>query len=767
MLGATLFVGIVVGGIGTDRSVTGQEPLVTDPAKAKSPPELTLRSLLDPSHKKDFTTTLPAVHWIDDKPPQLLIQRDKTWMQVDLEASEGKTANEKPWPVVSRLATQLTALDGVKPDQAEKIARRSVAKMNRSTDAVLIKIGKAIALASPNQPARWLTRDGNDWKNATLDPTARRVAYTRDGDQFVVDVTSGITMRLTDDATDTLLDGELDWTYQEEIFGRGNYRGFWFSPNGDWLAMLRIDISGIEPYVLSAASSPRGSGVVRRYSKAGDAIPQAKLYVWDLRHSANGHVPPARLIEESTLEEQKLITGVWWHPQLPRMLYCVSDRLQTWRELRSVDSMLLNGEKTHSDLVVREQSPAWVEPPAPPQWFDDGSFLWQSEVPSGRNRLYHVSADGGIVRPISPESFDADMFKIAGDNTHVLVGGDQQRGGMEHHLYRIELSPMLAGDAAPGTTRITDTAQPWHDVDPSPDGRWFIDRASSPDHPPRMTVRSADGRRSFELAESTLKTESPIIAPELFTIPTPDGMELPAMLVKPTLTSDDQRVPVVIEVYGGPRSPSVSGRWSGTKTLYRELLARRGIATLVVDNRSSGGRGIADTWTIRGRFGAVEMKDLETTVAWLHQQPWVATDRLAIRGWSFGGFLTLYAMTHCKSFAAGIAGGSVTDWKEYDSIYTERYMGLPVNNVDGYAASSPLEKAKDLHGRLLMIHGEVDDNVHPSNTLRMAEALQNAGIDFEMMIYPGAAHAVTTPSQGWHLAQMTDRFLVETLLSAE
>ena len=220
----------------------------------------------------------------------------------------------------------------------------------------------------------------------------------------------------------------------------------------------------------------------------------------------------------------------------------------------------------------------------------------------------------------------------------------------------------------------------------------------------------------------------------------------------------------MIETYGGPQAPVARNRWSGTRSLYRELLAREGIAVLVLDNRSSNGRGVADTWNVRGRFGEVELKDLLSGVDWLQEQDWVNSERIALRGWSFGGFLTLYAMTHSKVFSAGIAGGSVTDWREYDSFYTERYMGLPSENVEGYETTAPVKVAANLHGHVMLIHGEVDDNVHPSGTLRMAKALQDAGIDFELMIYPGSKHSVKNPNQAWHLQKVTDRFLKQQLL---
>lgn len=720
------------------------------------PKALTLEALYHPDEIVDFDGSLPTTRWIEDidGTPLLLIRRDKTWLRHDL-VSHAETA----WPVVERLANRLRTLDGVDDDAAQKIAGDVVKQMERVDQLALVRIDKGLAIASTNQPPRWVTRDAAGWQDATLGPTQQYVAYTRDGDLFLMDVASGLTTRLTDDGTDTLLDGVLDWTYQEEIYGRGNFKGFWFSADGRYLAMLRIDISRLEPYFMSASDSQRGSGIVRRYSKAGDPIPQAELMVWDLNHRINEKIAPPRSIEASVPTDERLITGVYWHPNQTKLIYVVSDRLQTWREIRIVDQATLAAGQADSRLVLREDSPAWVEPPTPPQWIDADRFVWRSEVPSGRSRLYLVAADGQTTRPISPEDFDVQTFTLDKSRRAVFVTGDAVRGSVERQLYRIDI-----GDEAFSFARVT--KQPgWHDVDFSSDAKYWVDRHSTPSRPPTARLMSETYGEPFELADSQLRTVLPIVAPELFAIPTPDGVDLPAMLVRPKSAgaNSTKKHPVVIEVYGGPLAPIVSARWGGTKTLYREWLARNGIATLVVDNRSSGGRGAADAWSIIGRVGEVELADVTVATEWLKQQPWVDADRLAIRGWSFGGFLTLYAMTHSDHFAAGIAGGSVTHWSEYDSIYTERYMGLPADNADGYARTSPIAAARNLHGSLLMIHGEEDDNVHPSNTLRMAAALQAVGKDFQLMIYPGAGHGVTDKWQNWHLMRMTTRFLIDEL----
>jgi dipeptidyl-peptidase-4 len=539
--------------------------------------------------------------------------------------------------------------------------------------------------------------------------------------------------------------------------------------------MLRIDISGIAPYTLVAAESQRGAGIVRRYPKAGDPIPHASLLLWDLRQLDSGIVPRPRLLAESSPQQERIITGVWWHEYRRELLFCVSDRRQTWRELRAVPEDILLGisdPKRPADrpgesgsglsrLLLREESAAWVEPPVAPGWLSDGGIVWRSELPTGLNRLYRLSPDGAIVTPLSPADFDVRDFTVRSDGSFAVVTGNSKPEPGQRHAYRID---DVLTTQSPGTL-ISLTPQPgWHATAPSPDGQWITDLFSTPSQPPQLSVRSTADGSSTAIERAVLNLDSEMITPEVLRIPTAQPVGLPAMIIRPPSASSRHPCPVVIEVYGGPQTPVVSTRWSDKRTLYRELLARNGIATVVVDNRSSAGRGIVDTWPVRGRLGELELEDLLAAVDWLKSQEWADADRLAVRGWSFGGFLTLYAMTHSDDFVAGIAGGSVTDWREYDAFYTERYMDLPSNNPTGYQTTSPLAVAANLSGRVLLIHGESDDNVHPSGTIRMAGALQRAGKQFDLMIYPGAAHAISDPWQSWHMIRMTDAFLKTQLL---
>ncbi|MEM9589184.1 MAG: DPP IV N-terminal domain-containing protein, partial [Planctomycetota bacterium] len=668
---------------------------------------LSLRSIYHPEDRFNYDGTIPPTHWLDDSPSKLLVRRDSQWHRVDL-----RTMDETPWSEQDSIQSRIEALDGLDDKKIMAATHRVIASLPRTGATVLSRIDGGLALISPDQPARWLTREAKSWGNATLDPTDRRVGYTCDGDFFVVDVASGLTVRITDDATDTMLDGVLDWTYQEEIFGRGNYKGFWFSPDGNFVAVLQVDISAIPPYVLTAASTDRGESVTRRYSKAGDPIPHAALLLVDLRPIDSGEPPSIRGVIKSTRQEPLIVTGVWWHPHSGCLHYTISDRLQTWRELFS-----LSPNENPISLIC-EESPAWVEPPSAPAMLTDGSLVWRSAIPTGFHRLLRISADGSENRPITPGEFDVRSFFVGPNEDFAIVTGHVNQGIVGQQAYRIPIAPGSSRPVAP-TELVPITHRPgWHSIDISPDAKTLLSRHSRILDPPDLLVRSTLGGPTHVMTTNKLALTKKIHEPELLSIDTPDGHSLPAILVRPREVSHP--IPVVVSTYGGPSAPSARDRWSGRRAMYRQLLAREGIASLVVDTRSSGASHPAEVWPIKGRVGESESKDMDHVAKWLRQQPWVAADRIGLRGWSFGGYLTLLTMTKSTGYAAGVAGGSVTDWQEYDSFYTERYMGLPDDNAENYRANSPLYHAKSLSGRVLMIHGEVDDNVHPSNTLRMA-----------------------------------------------
>src|SRR4030095_8127011 len=230
---------------------------------------------------------------------------------------------------------------------------------------------------------------------------------------------------------------------------------------------------------------------------------------------------------------------------------------------------------------------------------------------------------------------------------------------------------------------------------------------------------------------------------EFFQVRTRDGYPMEAALIKPPGFDPAKKYPVYQHTYGGPHAPQVRNGWYGTNSLFLQLVAERGVVVFVCDNRSASGKGLVSASTSYKRMGPSELRDVEDGVTWLKSQPWVDPTRIGIGGWSYGGFMTAYALTHSHSFAMGIAGAPVVDWHNYDSIYTERVMLTPEHNPDGYKDTSVLRAAKDLHGELLLLHGTIHANVHPQNTHQLAFELQKAGKPFRMMTYVKNRHTFT------------------------
>ena len=305
-----------------------------------------------------------------------------------------------------------------------------------------------------------------------------------------------------------------------------------------------------------------------------------------------------------------------------------------------------------------------------------------------------------------------------------------------------------------------------HQANFNPAFTLFIDSWSDVITPPQTRLHRNDGSelRVIEANKVAVLDDFRLSKPEFLQVPTRDGFSMEAMMIKPPDFNPSRRYPVFQYIYGGPRNPQVRNAWGGSQYMYHQLLAQKGVIVWICDNRTASSKGAESAWPLFRRFGELELRDVQDGLGWLKRQSYVDGNRVGIYGWSYGGFMTSYALTHSKSFAMGIAGGSVTDWRNYDTIYTERYMRTPKENKEGYERTSVVAAAKDLHGELLLIHGELDDNVHPQNTMQLAYALEKAGKPFRLMVYPKSSHGVGDPLLVRHLNATKLAFIEETLL---
>ena len=705
---------------------------------------LSIDAIYDPDQRVDFSGA-PATNlrWID---AETYLERRRTatgaeWLKVD--AASGRTA---PPFDMAHMTSALSAVPGVSRDEASDIARGNDITFNPQWTAALVTLGDDLFVYPFGGSAvRLTTADGQE-EEATFSPDGRRVAFVRGHNLYSVDVAGQKEIALTTDGSAETLNGKLDWLYQEEIYGRGNFRGYWWSPDSTRLAFLQLDERPVPEYTVVDDISYRPVVEVTDYPKAGDPNPKVRLAVV----GATGGSPIWAQLD-SYADTDFLIVDVDWTPDSRRVAFQIQDREQTWLDLNL-------GEATSGRVtrVLRETTKAWVNANGSPNWLKDGSFLWFSER-DGFKHLYHYRVDGTQVRQVTSGRWD--VRRLAGvDEQRALVYFESgARRHIDTDIYRIGLD----GQALTRLSRTDGT----HRANFNPTYTQYIGVWSSVSTPPQVRLHRADGTETRVLDANRVTTigEYAIGTPEFLEVRTRDGFVMDAMMIKPPGFDPSRTYPVYQYTYAGPGTSLVRNQWGGTTFMYHQLLAQQGVIVWILDNRSAGGKGVESQWPVYGRLGELELQDLEDGITWLKQQPYVDAARIVLHGWSYGGFMTAYALTHSTSWSAGIIGAPVSDWRNYDTIYTERYMKTPQNNPDGYKRTAPRFAAATLHGRMLLIHGSIDDNVHRQNSEQLAYELQRAGKPFEMMVYPKSRHAVTDPRLNTHLRQAMFDFIMRAV----
>jgi dipeptidyl-peptidase-4 len=445
-----------------------------------------------------------------------------------------------------------------------------------------------------------------------------------------------------------------------------------------------------------------------------------------------------------------LIVRVTWTPDGSKVVYQAQNREQTFLDLNFA------GDDGKSNTILHETSKTWVGINDNPNFLKDGSFLWQSER-TGWNHFYHYSPVGKLLRQVTDGRWEVSSFDGLDEAKGLLYFTATEHSPIAPQAYRVKLD----GTAL---TRVT-TGEGSHKIAISPDSKLFIDNWSDVNTPTQTRLYGVDGKLVRVVAENRVDAlkEYKLGAIQLLQVKTRDGFEMEAMMIKPPDFDPQKKYPVLEFTYGGPHAPSVKNGWGGSAFMWHQMMAQKGYIIWICDNRTASGKSLESTWPVYKNFGELELRDLEDGIAWLKSQPYIDGSRIGIWGWSYGGFMTSYALTHSQSFKMGIAGGTVSDWRNYDSIYTERYMQTPQNNPEGYWKSSPVHYAKDLHGKLLLIHGAIDDNVHVLNTIQFAYELQKAGKQFQLMLYPKSRHGVTDPVLVKHMRQMMTDFVLANL----
>ena len=721
--------------------------LVAQSSRAQNK-QLTIDDVFDPVKKVNFNGSTPTIRWLKDGNHYLLTNEASRRDVPRLQKVNAATGQAVPFFDAAKMQAAFAALPGVSPQDARQLANRGNYDLNPAETAVLINWSNDLFYYEfGSDRAIRLTSNPEEEVGEGFSPDGRMVSFVRENNLYVEDL--GMQRReraLTRDGSAKLLNGRLDWVYQEELYGRGNFGAYWWSPDSTSIAFLRIDESPVPEFTVVDHIPYDQKLEVTAYPKAGDPNPIVKLGVVN---AAGGDI---RWIDTFKYQpENFLISRVTWTPDGEKVVYQAQNREQTFLDVNFADPR--NGKSSN---VIHETSKAWVAINEQPIWLKDGSFIWASER-NGWEHLYHYSADGKLLRQITDGKWEVRSIEGVDEENGYIYFTATEHSHIANHGYRIKLD-------GSGLTRLTQT-EGSHRLDLSPANNYFVDVWSDVNTPSQARLYDASGKLVRVIAENKVDAlkQYKLGTAELLQVKTRDGFLMEAMMIKPPDFDARKKYPVMSFTYGGPHAPQVKNGWGSQTYMFHQLLAQKGYIIWVCDNRTASGKGMDATWPVYKNFGELELRDLEDGVTWLKSQPYVDGSRIGIWGWSYGGFMTSYALTHSESFKIGISGGTVADWRDYDSIYTERYMGTPQNNPEGYKKSSPVNAAKNLHGKLLLIHGAIDDNVHMQNTIQFIYELQKAGKQFQLMLYPKSRHGVTDPLLLKHMRQMMLDYIVENL----
>jgi dipeptidyl-peptidase 4 len=564
----------------------------------------------------------------------------------------------------------------------------------------------------------------------------RRVFFVRDGDVWTT--ADGGERRLTSHPPGAT-NGLAEFVAQEEL---DRLSGYWPSPHGDLVAFEQVDESHIPIYPIVHQGKAVLEIEEHRYPFAGAENARVKLGVVSTASEETIFMEPGRV-------KGGYLARVNWHPDGRLLVQWLS---RDWRQLELVAYDVRTG---HGRAILVDDADPWINLHNDLRIVEaTGEFTWSSERSAFRH-LYLYAPDGRLIRQLTSGDWPAEAIVELDERGGQLYFLGWQKSPVERHLFRVSLE---------GGEPEQLTSEPgMHGVVIAPDFSSFIDVWDNREHPPSITVRSMTGAPQHVLHEST-PVDLDLRAPELHQLRTRDGVELHAAVYRPhsppPRAGEGQRggrAPVIVEVYGGPGPQMVNDSWVQTVDLRAQWLAQHGFVVLKVDNRGSARRGLAFEAPIARRMGQVEVRDQVDGVRWLGTLGFADTDRVGIYGWSYGGYMTLMALfTAPDVFKAGIAGAPVTFYEGYDTAYTEKYMGTPADNPEGYRLGSPLTYADQLRAPLLVVHGMIDENVHFRHTARLMQALIDAGKPFESLIYPNERH---TPRSEKDRVDMERRFL--------
>ena len=581
---------------------------------------------------------------------------------------------------------------------------------------------------------------------ASFSPDGNQVAFVRDNNLFYKDLKTGTETKITSDGeSNSIINGATDWVYEEEF---AISKAFFWSPDGSQIAFLRFDESDVKEYNMQTFGSLYPDVYTFKYPKAGEDNSLVNVHVFNLKS------------EKTT----KMKTGDDKNQYIPRIQWTnKGDFLSITRLNRHqnhLELLLANPDNGEIQLLLEEKNQTYIDIHDNLKFLEDNKrFIWTSEV-GGRNHIYLYDLSGKRLKSITEGDFDVTEVYGINEKTSYVYYQAAVPNPSDRSIYKVKLNgksnQLLSGGGG------------HYNASFSKDFSYYLLTKSKANEVTSFELCDNDGKviRSLE-SNALLKgvlAEYNLPKKEFFSFETERGDILNGWMIKPTGFDESKKYPVFMTVYGGPGHNTVENKWESSNLLWHQMLAQKGYIVVSVDNRGTGNRGEAFKKSTYLQLGKLETEDQISAAKYMQSLPFVDKDRIGIQGWSYGGYMSSLCITKgADIFKMAIAVAPVTNWRYYDSIYTERFMQTPQENAAGYDENSPINHVARMKGKYLLIHGTGDDNVHFQNTVEMVTALVKANKQFELFFYPDKNHGIYGGNTRLHLyTKMTD-FIIDNL----
>jgi dipeptidyl-peptidase 4 len=586
---------------------------------------------------------------------------------------------------------------------------------------------------------------------AEYSPTGKLVAFVRDNNIFIHNIEFREDEQITfDGKKNEIINGYPDWVYEEEF---GFNKGFYWSPKGDRIAYYKFDESKVKEFQMAMYGGLYPDQNTFKYPKAGEANSVTSVYVYDLNAMTSKRVDAGK-------KKDQYIPRIKWTKNNDKLCIMRMNRQQNQLDFLVTDLSTSQPFELKADVFFTEKSDTYLEVGDDLTFLADGSSFIVLSQRDGFNHLYQFDMTGNVVRQITQGEWDVTQFCGIDEDKGIVYFVSGEESPLERHVYSQGLKKS-------GAKKLTENKGS-NDPVFSSGYKYFINYHTDANTPALITLLNSKGKEIRVLEDnSALRANIKkynFQKKEFFQFTNSGGTALNCWMIKPPNFDASKKYPVFVYVYGGPSSNTVQDSWAGSNLLWHQLLAQQGYIVVSCDPRGTGMRGRDFAHCTYMQLGKFETEDLIEFGKHMQSQPYVDGGRIGIQGWSYGGYMSSLCMTKgADVYSAGIAVAPVTNWRYYDTIYTERFMRTPQENAEGYDNNSPINFVSELKGAYFLVHGSADDNVHYQNSMEMIDALVKENKSFDMFIYPNKNHGIYGGTTRMHLFEKMTTFLKENL----